>query len=221
MPQLVIKDLILNEGESVVRTVRQSKIILSISLFFPILLTLAPFFFLFLLFSYGNIGTIIFFLVALTGTLLILREYAIWKYKVFIITTQRIIDIDQKGLFKRTVSNVPLFKIDDVFYKISGPAQVITRLGNIYITLTDNKTGLELKNISSPQRVQQLILQLKSDTLGDKLNTTNLSASELIELVKKIKAGIGEKKFNEILSSENSGDDEEEDIDEREENIQN
>lgn len=201
MSNLVIKDLILNEGESVVKTVRQSKLILVITLFFPTLLILTPFFFLFLLFSRGQWGVYVFILSLTAGIILFFRELIIWRFKVFIITTQRIIDVDQKGFFKRTVSNILLIKIDDVFYRINGLIQVLTRLGNLYITLKDNKSGLELKNISSPQRIQQLLLQLKSDASENALNTTKLSANELIELVKKIKEGVGEKKFNEIINS--------------------
>ncbi len=207
MSKLIIKDLILNDGENIVKVVRQSKLILFSTLILPTLLILAPFFFLFLLFSYGQWGVYAFILSLIVGILLFLRELMIWRFKLFIITTQRIIDIDQKGLFKRTVSNVLFTKIDDIFYKISGLPQVIFRCGNIYITLSDNKSGLELKNIPSPQRIQQLILQLKSDTIGDKINATNLSANELIELIKKIKAGIGEKKLYEIINKTDSVED--------------
>lgn len=217
MPKVGIKELILNEGESVVKIFRQSKFVLSFNLLIPILFILAPFFLLFLLFSYGKWGVYVFAFTLTLGLLLLIRQFVVWKFKTLIVTTDRIIDIDQKGLFKRTVSNILLSKIDDVFYKINGPIQVLAKIGNLYITMAENKGGLELKNISRPQRAQQLILQLKSDTLKEKFNTTKLSAEELVELVKRIKTGIGEKKFNQIINDAiDSEETEAEEIDEEE-----
>lgn len=212
MSNLIIKDMVLNENEWIIKTIKQSKIVLMINLILPSIIILLPFFFLFILFSWGNKGIALFFGVLLVGIIFLIRTFIIWQFKAFIITNQRIIDIDQKGFFQRVVSNVPLKKIDDIFYKIKGFWQTISRIGSIYVTLIDHKNGLELKNVASPQLVQQMIFQLKEKEIGTNNNKTNLSAKELVEMINKIRNGIGEKKFNELINEdsdeEESGDEE-------------
>lgn len=199
MPNLIGKNLILNEDEQFIQAIRQSKNQLIFALIPPLILILAPFFFLFPLFARGNLGAAIFFASLSIGLVWALRLFIVWYYRVFIITSQRVIDIDQRGVFSRIVSSEPLAKIQDVFYQIKGVWQTLTKCGTIRITIAESKTAIEIQNISQPQRVQQLILQLKADTLREKFDTTSLSAQELVNLVKKIKAGLGEDKFKQIL----------------------
>jgi len=206
----ISKDVILNDGELLIRTMRRSWLKLLGAIILPLIIIIADFFFLFrLMFYWANVGLVVFLTILLIGVFWLARCAIVWYYQVFIITSQRIFDIDQKGIFKKTVSSVPLIKIQDVFYEVSGAGQTLTKTGNVSILVADGKTKIEVKNISEPQRIQQLILRLKEDTMQEKLETTELSAKELIELVKKIKAGIGEKKFEEIINlSEKDSDDE-------------
>lgn len=197
----IYRSLILNEDEMIIKTIRQTGTMLIISLFLPVVLIILPFFFMFFLFNRGNPGIVIFFITLIIGIFWLIRSIVIWYFKIFIITSQRIIDIDQKGLFQKIVSNVYLTKIQDVYYQTRGIFQTLGKIGNIYIIITDSKTKIEIINISQPYRIQQLILQAKADTLKEKLDSTQLSAQELLNLVKKIKAGIGEEKFNEIIKS--------------------
>lgn len=197
--KLIYKNLILNDDESIIKVVRQRWLKLLTSLILPIICIVLPFFFLYPLFYWGNKGVVIFAGLLLTGILWLIRNIIVWYWQVFIITDQRIIDIDQKGLFQKTVSDIPLTKIDDVFYQIKGIWQTITRIGNIYVTLIDSKTKIEITNIAQPAKIQQLILQFKNEILKQNSDTGQLSAKDLVGLIAKIKAGIGEEKFNEIL----------------------
>ncbi|HLC89825.1 MAG: hypothetical protein A3J65_00850 [Candidatus Buchananbacteria bacterium RIFCSPHIGHO2_02_FULL_45_11b] len=199
MPNLACKNLILNDDEQFIQAVRQSKNQLFFALIPPLILILAPFFFLFPLFARGNLGAAIFFASLLLGLVWALRLFIVWYYRVFIITNQRLIDVDQQGVFTRIVSSEPLIKIQDVFYQIKGVWQTFARCGTVRITIAESKTAIEIRNIPQPQKIQQLILQLKADTLREKFDTTSLSAQELVNLVKKIKAGLGEDKFKQIL----------------------
>ena len=133
------------------------------------------------------------------GFLWLIRNIIIWRSQILIITNQRIIDIDKEGIFQKTVSDIPLTKIQDVFCQTKGIGQTLIRMGNIYITLNDSRTKIKTGNVPQPQKIQQLILQLKEDELKEKLESNQPTAQELLNLVKKIKAEIGEEKFSEIL----------------------
>lgn len=199
--KFIYNNISINDNETVLKTIRQSKCRLIFGLTPAALVIVACFFFFYLLFSWGNYGIIIFILLLLTGIILLTRGFVVWYYKIFIITNQRVIDIDQQRIFYREVSDIPLIKIQDVFYRIKGIIQTMTRTGNIEIMFNDNKTKIEIKNIPQPQKIQQLIIQLKNDFRGinSNLDNTTLSAEELVNLVKKIKAGLGEEKFKEII----------------------
>jgi len=204
----IFSDVTLNDGEIIVRTIRKSRLKLAGSIILPVLIISADFFFLFrLMFYWANLGLAAFLLILLLGLIWLIRSAIIWYYQIFIITSQRIFDVDRQGIFRKIVSSVPLTKIQDVYYEVSGLGQTLAKTGNVSLIIADTKTKIEFKNISGPQRIQQLILRLKEDTLQEKLETTELSAQELVELVKKIKAGIGESKFKEIINRSEIDDD--------------
>lgn len=184
------------------RIVRQSPWRLTSSAAPPAILIILTFLLFFPLFARGKAGISLFFAALIIGAVWLGRNFIIWKMSTLLITNQRIIDADQQGLFRKTVSDVPLSKIQDVFYRVNGLQQTVSRVGNVKIILNDQKTAIEAKNINQPAAIQQLILQLRSETLHDRLDTTNLSAQELIELVKKIKAGLGEEKFKKVLEAQ-------------------
>ncbi|MFA6215225.1 MAG: PH domain-containing protein [Patescibacteria group bacterium] len=198
----IYKNLALNDDEKILKIVRQSGLKLLTSSILPAILIILPFFLLYPLFSLGNKGIAIFASLLFLGIIWFSRNWVIWSWKIFIISNQRIIDLDQQGIFKKVVSDISLAKIQDVFYEIKGLKQTLTRIGDIHIILNDGKTKIELSDVAQPQNVQRLILQLKTDTFQEKLENTKLSAQELVELVKKIKAGIGEDKFNQILQEQ-------------------
>lgn len=198
------RPLTLTPGEQLVLVVRQSPLQLIRSAVLPTIIIIAAFFMLFPLFARGTVGITIFAAAVTAGMLWLARAFVVWYYRTLTITTKRIIDVDQQKLFNRTVSEVPLVKIQDVFYRVRGLGQTISRVGNVSLILDDQKTRLEATNISQPQKIQQLILQLRSETLHDRLDTTRLSAQELIELVRKIKAGLGEEQFKKILDEDDA-----------------
>jgi len=196
------KNLISNEEEKIIKTVRQSWLTLLISLLLPILLIGLSFFFLYPLFNWGNKGIFIFSSILIIGLIGLIRNTIIWCWNTLIITNQKIIDIDQKGIFQKVVSNIHLGKIHEVFYQIKGIGQTLTRTGNLYISLTNAKTKIEISNIAKPQRIQQLILDLKSEGSEKNHNLDQLSTQKLLTLLEKVKNEIGEDKFNEILTEE-------------------
>ncbi len=198
--KFIYKIFTLNPDEDLIKVARQSKWRLVFGLIPPAILIVTPFFFLFPLFYWGTKGIIIFFASLILGIFLLIRNTTLWYFKVFIITSQRIIDVDQKKIFNRIVSDIPLNKVQDVFYQINGLLQTMARVGDIQVIISDNKTRIEVKNIFQPHKIQQLILQLRLDSLEERLKNAQLSAQELVNLVKKIKTGLGEDDFQKIIN---------------------
>lgn len=123
-----------------------------------IFLILIAFFLMFYLISKGPIGSLGFLLFLLIGIFLIIKTLWIWSHKVLIITNKRIVDIDQKGLFERTVSEIPFDKLEDVSYKRKGIFSTILRYGILRLQAKkEHGLIIEFSRIKKPQELQAYI----------------------------------------------------------------
>lgn len=168
-------------------------------IFIIVLMILAPFFFLYLLFHQGWWGIALFFLVLFIGLLLGFRLLVIYYLNGVMITNQRLIDFDQKGFFSRTISETSLDKIQDITIEVKGPWQTIFSYGSIVIQTAATTTNLELKGVKGPNQVQDLITKAQKQ-FSSKETVDNLSAAELIELVGRIKKGVGTKEIEQLMN---------------------
>src|SRR3989339_377242 len=110
----------LKESEELVIIIRKFPLVFILPIIFSAVFIIAPFFFLYPLFHWSSWGVGIFFVLLIIGLFLALRTFIIYSFNVFVITNQRIIDIDQAGLFDRTVSETTYDKIQDVSFRRKG-----------------------------------------------------------------------------------------------------
>jgi hypothetical protein len=93
-----------------------------------------------------------------------------------IVTSERIIDIDQKGLFLREVNELPIDNIEDVTYKQNGFWGTIFNYGNVIVQTAgsapthnpeatgDNEKGTNgfvFNNVPNPSEISNTISQLR------------------------------------------------------------
>ncbi len=82
-----------------------------------------------------------------------------WYYDVYILTTARIIEVRQKGLFNREVREIDLDKIQDVTYNVSGVLSTIMEVGNVKIHSASGMQ-VEIESVSKPGIVREVIVKL-------------------------------------------------------------
>src|SRR3989344_1065126 len=186
--------------EQKIATVRQSLFNFFLWSLIPIFLVGLAFFFIFPLFNAGAWGIFIFCLALGFGLLWLVRNFYVWLKQSLTITSVRLIDYDQQGIFQKIVSEINLRDVNDIFFQTKGLIQTVTRTGNLYLKAENNRTKIEIKNIAQPQKIQRLILQLKSELAQENPNYAEFSGEKLINLVKKIKTDIGAEKFSQILA---------------------
>jgi hypothetical protein len=182
MDNSIIKKINPRAGEEVITIVRHYGLTFWHKIFAVILLLGLTFFFLFPLFAWGYWGEIIFFFLIFLAALYALQIFIFWYYNAFVVTNMRVIDIDQRGLFERIVSEMTLEKIQDVSYCHKGICQTIFRYGDVRIEIAGTDTGLEIKNVRRPGRAQQLISDL---THFDKRESAATAAAPDINFIKK------------------------------------
>lgn len=69
----------------------------------------------------------------LIGVLGFLYSYMLWYFSVYIVTNQRIRQISQRGLFKKSVVDLGLDKIQSISYGVSGIRAGLMGYGTIVI----------------------------------------------------------------------------------------
>lgn len=157
---LIIKKINLKPGEEVAKVVRRYGLILWPKILAVFLLLTLPFFFLFPLFKFGPWGAAVFCFLILLGAIYGLRTFVIWYFNALVITSQRLVDIDQRGFFERVVSEVSYEKIQDVSYRRKGIWQTIFHYGNVRIRAAGATVDLEFQNIKNPEKIQEMVADL-------------------------------------------------------------
>ena len=81
----------------------------------------------------------------------------------WVITNERIIDVEQKGLFKREVSEFKLDKIQDVSVDVSGVIQTLFGYGNVQIQTAGSDRIFLFKTVPNPQEIKNKILKIHDE----------------------------------------------------------
>ncbi|MFH2062715.1 MAG: PH domain-containing protein [bacterium] len=157
----------LNDDESVLRVVRSLWLVRLPQLALAGLLVVAPFFFMLPLFSLRTYGLVAFALSELVGIVYTFRLYFEWDRNVFIVTTRRVIDVDQRGFFRHTVSEAPYDKLQDVSFSVPGFWGTVLRYGTVVVQTAGSQVNLELPAVRRPQEVHHLITETAAASRPD------------------------------------------------------
>ena len=87
-------------------------------------------------------------------------EWLVWYLDLYILTDKRVIDIEQRTLFSRSISETTLDKIQDVTYEIHGFLATFFNYGNIKIETAGKETVISLDQIKDPEHIQKTIFHL-------------------------------------------------------------
>lgn len=106
----------------------------------------------------ANIAFILYLAILWVGLFLALIFYYL---HLQIITSIRLVDVNQSGLFKRNVVELQLENVEDVTSETFGPLETILNYGDVIV----QTSGAEMRNftfesVSHPERVKKLILDL-------------------------------------------------------------
>lgn len=96
------------------------------------------------------------------------HQTIVWYMDCFIITDRRVIDINQKSLFKRTVAEAGIDNIQETVYEINGPLEAILNFGTVKIKTASSGSIIGMEQIPNPAKVKNLIVGTqKKKTNGD------------------------------------------------------
>ncbi|HLD82075.1 MAG TPA: PH domain-containing protein [Patescibacteria group bacterium] len=76
---------------------------------------------------------------------------------VWVVTNERIISIEQKGLFSRVISEQMLYRVQDVTSEIHGLFPTLLKYGNLEVQTAGQEQRFEFKNVPYPDKIVKLI----------------------------------------------------------------
>lgn len=78
----------------------------------------------------------------------------------WVVTDQRVIDIEQKGIFNREVSSLRLDKIQDITVSVNGFLATILSFGDLHVQTAGQQVEITFKNVSRPYEAKDIISKL-------------------------------------------------------------
>ncbi len=156
----------LKEGERILSVVKRYGLTYFWWWILILVLFVVPFFFMFWLFNHGWWGQALFITPVVIGFFTVIRTVFLWQKNILIITTHRLVDIDQRGFFDQVVSDVPYDQVEDVMGRIKGFWGTIFRYGNLTIQTGGGKIQIVVDRVVQPTFLQQEINEIRERHLS-------------------------------------------------------
>ncbi len=142
-----------------------------------------------------SLANVMFFTVV--SMLIVAFAYQVHNYylSLQIVTSKRLIDIDQKSLFSREVNELAIEKVEDISYKQNGVWGAIFDYGNVSVqtaaeVATDTQKsnaitgGFVFDNVPNPAKVHSMIAEIYHQCQSDQAHlSAQLNAKYMSEMM--------------------------------------
>ncbi|HEX9817600.1 MAG TPA: PH domain-containing protein [Patescibacteria group bacterium] len=98
-----------------------------------------------------------------------LATFLTWFYSVYIISDERIIDVDFVSLLFKDVSSAKIDAIQDISSKTSGFLASIINYGTVYIQTAGEQREIQFENIPQPAKVAAILNELMLEEEREKI----------------------------------------------------
>ncbi len=87
-------------------------------------------------------------------------QFIIYYLDVWVVTDDRVIDVDQRTLFSRTISELDLASIQDVTADIKGFFPTLFDYGNVMVKTASDNPNIVFRNVAHPNKVRADLVDL-------------------------------------------------------------
>lgn len=88
------------------------------------------------------------------------QNFLYWYFNVYIVTDERVIDIDFLSLMYKRVSDAPIAKIQDVTYSMGGLIRAIFDYGDVTVQTAGELPNFDFLAVPHPDKVAKVISDL-------------------------------------------------------------
>ena len=99
----------------------------------------------------------------LSSYLFFYTRFVEFHLDLWVITNDRLLDMEQKSLFHRTVSEVDLYQIQDATSEVHGVFPSIFNYGDIVLQTAGPVPKFYFRNVAKPNQLREQILQLAAE----------------------------------------------------------
>jgi membrane protein YdbS with pleckstrin-like domain len=89
-----------------------------------------------------------------------LAKFMGWFFNIYILTDERIVDVDFQNIFFRKISTAKIEEIQDVNIQSSGSFQTFFGYGSVFVQTAAEVSQFEFLSVPNPDRVGKIISQL-------------------------------------------------------------
>lgn len=121
----------------------------------------------------GNFYYLAWFLLSIYLLLAYLTLFIIWMdyyLDIWIVTNERILDIEHSGIFKREVSEFPIRNVQDVTIEIPGMIPSILKYGNLLVQ-TAGERNFKVMQIPYPEEAKDIIIEYAQKAQNDNISS--------------------------------------------------
>ncbi len=97
--------------------------------------------------------------------LMYFHEFVDYRLDMWILTDQRIINIEQQGLFDRIISELSINKVQDVTSEVHGHAQTFLDYGNVYVQTAGEQQRFIFQHVPHPEEISRLVIRANNAAL--------------------------------------------------------
>src|SRR3989339_1618815 len=87
-------------------------------------------------------------------------EFVDYYLDVWIVTNERVLSVEQKGLFTRVASELHLSTVQDVTSEVKGMLRTVLNYGDVHIQTAAERIRFIFKGVPHPERVREQIVAL-------------------------------------------------------------
>lgn len=92
--------------------------------------------------------------------LFLYQQFLDYWLDMWIVTNRRIINIEQRGLFSRTTSELRLYRVQDVTAEVTGFMHSMLDYGMVYVQTAGEKEYFAFEDVHHPNLIAKTILEL-------------------------------------------------------------
>ncbi len=115
-------------------------------------------------FGASQITTYVIFAVLIIGGIISFYIWFLWNNGVYVVTNQRVIRIEQLGLFNRQISEAEIDRIQEISTEINGPIRTMLNFGDVRLqTAASGEGKVVLEDVIDPYDIQQQIVRVQRE----------------------------------------------------------
>lgn len=104
-----------------------------------------------------------------------------YRLDSWILTDQRIVNVEQQGMFDRVISELSITKVQDVTSEVHGHMQTFLDYGNVYVQTAGEQQRFVFLNVPHPEEVSRLVVKVNDAALLKQRHETATIQNESVQ----------------------------------------